>query len=454
MLNLIVRARPVALLICVLVLGLLMTPIASGENWPGWRGPDGDGTAAGKDLPVTWSTEQNIIWKTPMPAWSGSSPIVWGDRVFVISPSTGAQDDEAAAEEGRRNRRGQKSPGGQEIILFCLDRDDGSIKWRHQLDSGNQLRMKHNDSSPSPTTDGQSVFAMTGNGIITALDFDGKVRWTFDTQEKYGRFGLGFGYGSSPVIHDGKLIVQVLHGQRTSDPSYLFALDAASGEVLWHVERPTDARSESPDAYTTPALLTHEGKTQVVILGGDYVTGHSPDTGKELWRSGGLNPRQAGNYRIVASPTVGGGMIFAPTRRVPFLALKAGGEGDITESHRAWSWEGGGAPDVPSPVVHGDRLIAVNDSGQVNVLDATTGREMLGPLETNLGTISASPVLADGKLYVVSERGETAVIRVGDDELEQLSVNQLDGSYTLSTPAVSGDRLLIRTGEFIYCIGQ
>ena len=313
--------------------------------------------------------------------------------------------------------------------------------------------MKHNSSSPSPVTDGAHVWVVSGNGVIACFDLNGNEKWKFDTPRKYGTFGLAHGYGSSPLLLDGKLIVQVLHGQNTDDPSYVFALDAANGALRWRVERPTDARNESPDAYTTPAVLETGGKKQIVVLGGDYVTGHDSETGAEVWRSGGLNPRRSANYRIVPSPTVREGMIFAPTRQTPLLALKAGGSGDITASHLAWNWTGRGAPDVPTPVSDGLRFYMVDDGGQITCLDAKTGTLIWGPHDTGVGRVSASPIIADGKIYVTSETAEIAVMQAGP-HYKLIATNSLDGTYTLSTPAFAGSEIFVRTATHLYCIAK
>jgi outer membrane protein assembly factor BamB len=334
-----------------------------------------------------------------------------------------------------------------------LSRTTGEELWRKQIDRGNEIKMKHNSSSPSPVTDGKHVWVVSGNGMVSCFDMDGKEIWKFNVPEKFGRLGLQHGYGSSPLLLDGKLIVQVLHGMRTDDPSYLVALNAATGDVVWRVDRPTDAINESPDAYTTPAKLEIGGKKQIVVLGGDYVTGHDAETGVEVWRSGGLNPRKARDYRIVPSPTVRDGMIFAPTRQTPLLALKVGGKGDITESHRVWSWTGKNAPDVPTPLTDGPRFYMVDDGGQMTCLDAKTGEVIWGPEDLGIGRVTASPILADGKLYVTSETAEIGVVQAGA-EFKLLSKNTLDGSYTLSTPAAAGSELFVRTATHLYCIAE
>jgi outer membrane protein assembly factor BamB len=305
-------------------------------------------------------------------------------------------------------------------------------------------------SSPSPVTDGKSVWVMTGTGILKAFDFAGKELWMRDIQAEYGRFGLNWGYASSPLLYEGSLYVQVLHGMKTDDPSYVLKIDARSGKTLWKVERPTKAIRESPDSYTTPALLRHGATTEIVITGGDVVTGHDPASGRELWRMDGLNPDNNPNYRIVASPVVHNGLIYAPTRERPLLAIKPGGRGDITASHRAWSTENG--PDVPTPVTDGTFFYIVRDNGVMWCLDAKTGATIYGPQRLRSGTYSSSPVLADGKLYISNEDGLTSVVRAGA-KFEILAENPLE-DYILSSPAISEGQVFVRTAGYLWVIGN
>ena len=206
-------------------------------------------------------------------------------------------------------------------------------------------------SSPSPVTDGKHVWVITGTGVLKGFDFAGTELWTRDIQKDYGRFGIQFGYASSPLLHGDGVYLQVLHGMMTDDPSYVLKIDKMTGKTVWRVERPTNALHESPDSYTTPALLQYDGKTEIVITGGDVVTGHDPQTGKELWRADVLNPQKSRNYRIISSPIIAGGLIIAPTRINPLVALKPGGSGDVSSTHVAWTFHRG--PDVPSPVSDG-----------------------------------------------------------------------------------------------------
>ena len=385
-----------------------------------------NGTSSEKNLPIRWSTTENVTWKLAMPERSGSTPIVWGDYVFL---NVGE---------------------GSNLSLWAVDRTSGAVRWKRPLSGGNRRMMKQQMSSPSPVTDGRSVWVMTGTGVLKAFDFSGKELWGRDIQADYGRFGLQWGYASSPLLFEDSLYVQVLHGMHTDDPSYLLRIDKATGKTVWRVLRTTRARFESPDAYTTPALLKHGNSTEIVITGGDVVTGHDPATGQELWRADGLNPSNDGSYRIVASPVVYGDLLFAPSRERPLLALKPGGRGDVTKSHVLWSFNNG--PDVPTPVSDGTYLYSINDRGILYCLDARTGKVIYGPQRLRNATYSGSAVLADSRIYITDEDGVTTVIRSGP-KFELLSQNDLQ-DYTLSSPAISDGQIFVRTASFIYAIGR
>jgi outer membrane protein assembly factor BamB len=322
--------------------------------------------------------------------------------------------------------------------------------WKKRLGGGNTKMRKQNMSSPSPVTDGKSVYVMTGTGVLKGFDFAGNEQWSRDIQKDYGQFGLNWGYASSPLLFEDSLFVPVLHGMKTDDPSYLLRIDRKTGKTIWKVERPTTAIRESPDAYTTPALLRYGNAVEIVITGGDCVTGHDPASGKELWRVNGLNPDNNPNYRIVASPVVYESVIYAPTRVRPLLAIKAGGRGDVTQSHRLWSFQNG--PDVPTPVTDGKYFYVVDDKGVMWCLEAKTGQTIWGPQRIKNGTYSSSPVLADGKIYITDEDGVTTVVKAGP-KFEVLAENNLN-DYCLSSPAISDGQLFMRTAQHLYCIGK
>jgi outer membrane protein assembly factor BamB len=457
-----------------------------GQHWPHWRGPTHDGVVSGEtNLPVTWSAEcastptgpareggplasdetvsappapqgrgggggregrplvsvscnniatKNVAWKLPLPAYSGSTPIIWGNTIF-LSVAT-------AANSGA-------------LELWAIDRAKQAVAWKRPLVASNHMERKQNMSSPSPVTDGKTVWVMTGYGVFKAFDFAGKELWSRNLQTDYGKFGLNWGYASSPLLRDDGLYVQVLHGMKTDDPSYLLKIDRASGKTIWRVERPSPAVHESPDSYATPAWIEANGRAELIITGGDVVSGHDPATGKEYWRADVLNPSRNGAYRIVASPTIVDGLIIAPTRNNPMVAMRPGGNGDVAATHVVWSFAQG--PDVPTPVSDGKLLYVVRDGGVVFALDVKTGATVYGPARLPPGTYSASPILADGKIYVTTEEdGITTVFRAGP-KFEVLASNKLLGDcspYCLSTVAISEGQIFLRTSSYLWVIGD
>ena len=474
------------------VFGLIVVLLAStgtaglAQNWPHWRGPTHDGVSTETALPTTWSATcadgggnpflglpvsgpsaedtvdaaqrgqrpgggnfegrpivptvcanietKNVAWKLPLPAYSGSTPIIWGDTIFLniaTATNTGV------------------------LELWAIDRNKQAVSWKRQLTDSNHMERKQNMSSPSPVTDGQHVWVMTGLGVFKAFDFAGKEIWSRNLQAEYGKFGFNWGYASSPLLRGDALYVQVLHGMKTDDPPYLLKIDKATGKTLWRVERPTAAVRESPDSYTTPAWIEANGRAELIITGGDVVSGHDPATGKEYWRADVLNPERNGAYRIVASPTIVNGLIIAPTRVSPMVAMRPGGSGDVAGSHVAWTFAQG--PDVPTPVSDGTLLYVVRDTGVAFALDVKTGATVYGPVRLPSGTYSASPILADGKIYVTTEEeGLTTVYRAGP-KFEILSSNRLLNDcapYCLSTVAVSEGQLFMRTSSYLWAIGD
>ena len=472
-----------------ILLSVSASTVLLADNWPNWRGPTHDGVSAERGLPDTWSAEcasvptpvgdergggggpfatdeaqppqggqrrpqpgqnfegrpivptvcnsiqtKNVSWKLPLPAYSGSTPIVWGDTIF-LNVATGSNT-------------------GQ-LELWAIDRNKQAVAWQRPLVANNHMERKQNMSSPSPITDGKMVWVMTGYGVFKAFDFSGKELWSRDIQADYGKFGLNWGYASTPLLKGDALYVQVLHGMKTDDPSYVMKIDKMTGKTIWRVERATPAVRESPDSYTTPAWVEASGRTELIITGGDVVSAHDPNTGKEYWRADVLNPDRNGAYRIVASPTIVNGLIIAPTRVTPMVAMKPGGNGDVASSHVVWTFNQG--PDVPTPVSDGKLLYVVRDTGVAFALDVMTGATVYGPVRLPSGTYSASPILADGKIYVTTEEeGLTTVYRAGP-KFEIISSNRLLNDcapYCLSTVAVSEGQLFLRTSSFLWAIGE
>jgi len=407
-----------------IILAFFTIQLLFGGNWAQWRGPSLNGVSEEKNLPVRWTTDENITWKLAMPSRSGATPIIWGENIFL------------------------NVADGDDLYLWCVDRS-GKIFWKRMMGGGNYKINKQNMSSPSPVTDGQVVYVMTGTGILKAFDFKGNELWSRDIQKDYGKFGLNWGYASSPLLYESALFVQVLHGNNTDDPSYVLRIDKKTGKTVWRVERPTDAIRESPDSYTTPALLRYGKNVEIVITGGDAITGHDPASGKELWRGTGFNLDKNPNYRIIASPVVFDDLIYAPTRVKPLITFRAGGRGDISNSHKVWSFQNG--PDVPTPVTDGKYFYSVNDRGIAWCLDAKTGQEIYGGQRIRPAIYSSSPVLADGKIYITNEEGLTTVLKAGP-KFEVLAENPFN-EYCLSSPAISDGQIFIRTERNLYCIG-
>lgn len=406
-------------------LAVLSAGTLAAENWPQWRGPSLDGVSTETGLPTKWSAQEEITWKLPLPSRSGATPIVWGEHVFLN-----------VAE-------------GDDLHIWDVDRSTGRLRWRQKMAGGNYKTNKHNMSSPSPVTDGKTVFVLTGVGMFKAFDFTGKELWSRDIQKDYGQFGLNWGYASSPLLWNGSLYVQVLHGMKTDEPSYLLRIDPKTGKTVMKVNRLTNAVVESPDSYTTPQMWKQGAKEELIITGGDVVTGHDPTTLKELWRANVLNPENYPMNRIIASAVVTDSLIFCPTRIKPLTALRPGGRGDVTKTHVVWQNPNG--PDVPTPVTDGKYLYVVNDRGILWCLNAKTGEEIWGGQRIKPGTYSASPVLADGKLYAISEDGLITVLKAGP-KFEVLAENDMK-EYTLSSPAISDGQIFIRTEGALYCIG-
>ena len=375
---------------------------------------------------MRWTATENVLWKLPLPGGSGSTPIVSGGRVFL------------------------NVADGPEVALWCVERTTGRVSWKRPLGpSEGHAHRKHNMSTPSPVVGDGRVFAMTGNGVLKGFAVDGKELWARDLQKDYGKFGLQWGYGSSPLLEGGVLYVQVLHGSHTPEPSYLLGLEPATGKNRFRVERRTPATRESPDAYTTPAVARRDGKTEIVVTGGDVVTGHDPATGASC----GAPPASTRTTRGTTAwwrRRSRSAMSWSCPRRVrPMLVLRAFGRGDVTKSHLLWSFDRG--PDVPTPATDGKHLYVVTDRGVLWCLDLETGKPFYGPERLAVGTYSSSPLLADGKLYLTNEDGLTTVVKAGP-AFERLAENPLDG-FTVSSPAAAAGQLFLRTKDALYCIG-
>jgi outer membrane protein assembly factor BamB len=424
---------------------VLASSLAHAENWGQWRGPAFNGSSPETGLPTTW-TKETVKWAAPLPGPSGATPAVWGDAIFVTSP------------DAEKN-----------LNLLCLDRKDGKVRWQKQISTGDITKGKGNMASPSPVTDGKMVYALFGNGDLAALDFAGNILWQRHLGEDYGRFSINWIYGSSPLLYGGRLYIQVL--QRNPAPpdypglaggspereSYLLALDPKTGKNLWKVTRPSEARLESQESYATPVPhLGADGKAQILIVGGNCVTGHDPATGKELWRGYGLNPKDGEWMRLVPSAVSAAGLaIVAGPKKEALLAFRTDGQGDVSVSGLAWKIDDRTAPDVCTPAVYNGKLFVLNgDSKTLLCLDPKTGeKKWQGQLDTKI-VMRSSPTVADGKVYIIDEKGTVFVCGAGEEFQVLATIPMGDGEGTRAGIAVSNGQLFIRTTQALYCVGR
>ncbi|HWD19502.1 MAG TPA: PQQ-binding-like beta-propeller repeat protein [Verrucomicrobiae bacterium] len=407
-------------------------PIRAG-NWPQWRGPFLNGSADETNLPDTWSKTANVRWAAPLPGEGHATPIVWDDAVFVSSP------DE-----------------NKSIQLICLDRTTGKQRWQKQVSVGDRSVGRNNMASPSPVTDGQTVWVMSGAGDVAAFDFQGQPLWARNISANHERFAIQFLYGSSPLLFKNRLYIQVL--QRADGNgghlSYLLCLDAKSGRELWRHERRTGAVRESQEAYTTPLAVESGGRAEIIVLGGDYVTAHDAETGAELWRAGGLrSPQNPSSSRIVPSPVAGDGLVFVcGPKRNPLLAFRDGGQGDVTDKNLAWQYAEY-PTDCVTPLFYQGKLFEFDGDKQMMVcLDPKTGKESWRQPAGVSETFRASPTGADGKIYCLSERATAVVFSAADGRV--LSTIKMEEGMTHATIAAAQHELFVRTAEHLYCIGK
>lgn len=401
---------------------------ASADPWPAWRGPNGDGISAEKNLPVTFGKSQGVLWRTPLPGAGGASPIVWGDKIFVTSAE------------------------GDDLVLLGID-TAGKVLWKQSLGGGNKdVRSDEgNSASPSPSTDGKHVWAMMGTGALGCFTVDGKPVWKLDLQQRYGKFDIQFGMASTPVLDDGRLYLQLLH----SKGAWVIALDAADGKEIWKHQRTSDAIAECEHSYASPMMYRDPTTKYLLTHGADYIVAHNLKDGGELWRCGGLNPKgQKYNptLRFVASPLAVPGLIVVPTaKNGPVLGLHTDGSGNLTDRKEAYFWRReNNTPDVPSPLVHDGLVYLCRENGVLICMDAKTGQELYQE-RTESDRHRASPVFADGKIYLTARRGTISVIQAGP-KFERLAVNKLEEETTAS-PAFSDGRIYVRTFEALWAIG-
>jgi len=430
---------------------LLFTSFALAENWPQWRGPHGNGVSAETGLPTTWSAEENIAWKAPLGGLGVSVPVVWDDHVFVSSQvgdgtkrdgfhPTLVQGDGSEAEKplGDKARAGAGN-GKVYFLVEAFRRTDGERLWEYRFEAEGEfpeVHQKHNMATPSPVTDGKRVYVWYATGQLVALDMDGKLVWQRHLGREYSPFEIGWGHSSSPTVHKGSIFLLCDH----TPASYLLALDTATGKNKWKVDR-----GKGLKAYSTPFVAQLAERDELIINSSERVDAYDASTGEPLWYVEGSNRFP------VPSPSYEDGILYMSRgyRSGPYMALETGGSGNVAETHVAWR-VATGAPYVSSVLHYQGLMYMSSGAGIVRCVDGKTGERVW---QDRVGGIfTASPIAADGKIYMLSETGEMVVLEAGR-EFKVLSLNDI-GERSVASPAISSGQIFIRTDDHLICVGE
>ena len=412
-------------------------------DWPHWRGPLLNGSTEEQGLPDSWSPTDNIRWTASLPGPSAATPIISGDKVFISSTVKGSPD----------------------LLALGFDARTGKELWRRKLGESTRQVPRNTPATPSPATDGQRVCFLYGSGQLAGLDFEGNVLWQRNVETEYGNISCKFGYGSSPLMHAGRLLVFIQRREKAwrepmnKEPldSFLLAVNPVTGENLWKHRRVTDAVDESLDSYASPIAWENAGRAEILLTGGDCVTAHEPQTGRELWRYGYATEKST-RWRLIPSVVTGAGLVFGlqPRGENQLFAIKGGGSGTLSPEHVAWTFKGP-TPDVSTPLYY---------RGNLYVLDGVERRTVVTCFEPQTGRVKwqgkiggnapwrASLTAADGKIYCVNEDAQAIVLAANDDELKILSrIDMQDGPVQASI-AIADGHLFLRTAGTLFCIGK
>jgi outer membrane protein assembly factor BamB len=422
---------------------------APNSNWPQWRGPLATGEAPNATPPQTWSETEHVKWKVKIPGSGTSTPIIWGDQVFIQTAiATGKKSEtknEPAPEGGPRGgpgRGGEKPTETFQFTILALDRATGKTLWQKVAREEIPHEGHHQDhgfSSYSPITDGTLLFAYFGSRGIHAYDMQGNLKWEKDLGHMQTK--MGFGEGSSPALFGDTLVINWDH----EGDDFIVALDKNTGKELWKMPRQEDT------SWSTPLIVQHEGKSQVVTTATKKIRSYDLADGKLLWECTGMTPN------TIPSPVPGKDMIYATSgfRGSSLLAIRLGKGGDLTGTDAiAWS-RNKGTPYVPSPLLYQERLYVLSgNNGVLSSFDAATGKPVLDAERIEaLPGVYASPVAANGNIYLVGRTGTSVVLKAAADKLEILATNKLDEKFDAS-PAISGKALFLRGHQYLYCISE
>ncbi|MGI9471406.1 MAG: PQQ-binding-like beta-propeller repeat protein [Rubripirellula sp.] len=425
--------KPITFLFAPLIV-VLGTGECLSDNWGSWRGPTRNGISMETGLPTEWSPGKNVAWRVDLPGPAGATPVVWGDQIFLTTIE------------------------GESLLLLCFGRD-GKEQWRREVGKGNKDARgdEGNSASPSPITDGKHVWSFMGTGDLACFTVSGDPVWRADLQERYGEFDIAFGMSATPVLHDGRLFVQLIHGdgKPETQEAIVVAMDAKTGDHLWKVDRVTGAERENEHSYASPILYDYGDTTLLITHGADYTVAYSPADGKEIWRLGGLNPHGRSYHptlRFVASPAAAEGIVVCPTaKKGPVFAVAPDKRGDLTDSDAILWVRDEHTPDVPSPLILDDLVYLCRENGMLLVLDRKTGDEVYME-RTHSHRHRASPVYADGHLYLTARDGKITVVKTGR-EFEIVAQNDT-GEAMSASPVLSNGTIYLRTFDGLWAIRQ
>jgi outer membrane protein assembly factor BamB len=430
-----------AYLLCSLIL-FCFSQTAISENWPQWRGPGQDGSSPQTGLPEIRDVN-DALWTTDLPGTGTSTPIVWDSQVFIT-----------AADKPSKT-----------VVGLALDTITGKILWQVPLGDNRTVFGIYDMTAPSPVTDGKHVWFMTGSGQLAAFTMAGKPVWQRDLAKDYGQIEIVFGYTSSPLLYDGKLYIAVLQNDKPNtygmnvdrkEPleSYLLALDPATGKTLWKQNRDTDAEGESREAYVTPYPYQWQGRKEIILAGGECVTGHDSNTGVELWRWW-FTPADRKTYQHnVPTPIAADGLIFViRSEHRPLFALRPEGKGTLGEKTVAWTFEANRCW-IATPVLYQDRLYVLHEQEKAMVcIEPKTGRIIWQHDLPVKEVFQATPTAADGKIYCISMNGEVVVLAAGD-EYKLVSTMNFGEKFCRSAIVPAAGKLYIRAGSKLRCFGK
>lgn len=431
----------------LIAFALGLSSIASAAEWHNWRGPNQDGSSDATGVPASFSPKDNVRWSAEMPGSAASTPIIAGGKVFVSST------DEA----------------NKKLLAMAYDLKSGKQLWSHVVGEGLNQDNRSNFAGASPVTDGKHVVFFYGTGDMAVFDVDGKEIWRKNIQKEYGSFYFLWTFSTSPVLHEGNIILQVLQRDTKvhkfqkdagNQLSYLLALKLANGEEVYKVDRPDEAKAEAKEAFSTPVIHTHNGKTELLVTGGDCISGHDPATGKELWRWGTWNPTKIGHWRLVPSPVAGNGIVLAcAPKKAPVYALKLGGSGTLDDSAIAWQSEDKSpvSSDVSTPLFYKDLFYVLHsDKKSIACVEPATGKVLWNEELNCKGKIEASPTAAEDKIYFISHHGEAFVIAAGPEFklLHQTNMGPGRNGRVRSSVALTDGAAIIRTDAKLFCLGK